>query len=400
MTSASLTSGSRIALDVLLMVSFSHFLNDTVQSIIPASLPLLKENYALSFTEVGLITLTVQLTSSILQPLVGLSTDRRPRPYSLPVGMLATLLGILALSQAGSFAGILFAVALAGLGSAIFHPEGSKVVQAASGGRKGFAQSLFQVGGNAGFACGPLAAAFIVLPRGQSSIAWFALVALFAVLLLLRVSQLVVTRTRAGTMVLGHRRSGIEVDEKPLSKMKWVFALLFLLMFSKQIYISSLGNYLTFFVMEKFAVSMTVAQYTLFAFMGASAAGTLLGGPIGDRIGRRAVILWSILGAAPFAVALPWAPFAGVVALAVIVGFVISSAFSAILVYALELAPSRTGMISGLFFGFSFGLGGIASAAFGAMADWVGIERLFEFSAFLPLMGAVALALPKERTRA
>ena len=384
------------ALDILLMVSLSHFLNDTVQSIIPAALPLLKDNYALTFTQVGLITLTVQLTSSIFQPIVGIVTDRRPFAYALPLGMLSTLAGIVLLSQAHSFAAILFAVGLAGFGSAIFHPEGAKVIHSVSANRKGFAQALFQVGGNAGFACGPLAAAWLILSSGQDSIIWFAVLALIAVLLLWYVSSVMKARTAAGLIAAKNRASGAAGTDS-LRQYRWIFVILFVLMVSKQVYIASLGNYLTFFTMHKFGIDVTAAQYVLFSFLAASAIGTLLGGPIGDKIGRRMVILWSILGAAPFALLLPWTPLWAVVVLSIVVGFVMSSAFSAILVYAIELSPANTGTISGLFFGFSFGLGGVASAVFGVLADQIGIESVFVFASVLPLLGAVAFLLPKNR---
>lgn len=387
---------NEFALNILLMVSLSHFLNDMVQSIIPAALPLLKEQYLLSFAQVGLITLTVQITSSIFQPIVGLSTDRHPTPLALPIGMCVTLVGFLLLANAPNFTMILIAVGIAGLGSAIFHPEASKVTQNVAGNRKGFAQAIFQVGGNAGFACGPLAAALIVLPQGQRSIAWFSLAALLAVALLSKVVLAVRERDRKAATSQKKKVPAVSPYGEGLN-MKLIFTILFVLMFSKQVYIASLSNYLTFFTMEKFGISMGNAQYVLFAFLVASAAGTLLGGPIGDRWGRRTVILWSILGAAPFALMLPWMPLAGVIALSIVVGFVISSAFSAILVFALELSPARTGMIAGLFFGFSFGLGGIAAALFGALADLIGIEMVFVLASFLPLLGIVAFALPKKK---
>lgn len=393
MTQASMTLPQKMAFNVLLMVSLSHFLNDLVQSIIPAALPLLKEQYALTFAQVGLITLTVQVTSSIFQPIVGLSTDKRPTPFALPIGMCVTLVGFLLLASAPNFAVILVACGIAGLGSAIFHPEASKVTQTIAGQQKGFAQAVFQVGGNTGFACGPLAAALIVLPNGQSSIAWFALFALLAVALLSKVA--LAMRNNAAMKGASKPKAAVSQHGANLN-LKFIFTLLFILMFSKQVYISSLSNYLTFYTIEKFGLSMANAQYVLFAFLAASAAGTLLGGPIGDRWGRRTVILWSILGAAPFALLLPWVPLAGVILLAILVGFVISSAFSAILVFALELAPARTGMIAGIFFGFTFGLSGIASAVLGVMADHIGLDMVFHIVAFLPLLGIVAFALPKK----
>ena len=354
---------------ILLLVSVTHLLNDMMQSVIPAVYPLLKAKFGFSFAQIGLITLVFQMTSSILQPFVGRYADRHPRPYSLAAGMCFTLAGLFALALAPGFAPILLAVALIGWGSSIFHPESSRVAQLASGGRKGLAQSIFQVGGNAGSAFGPLLAALVVIPYGQPSIMWFAPAALLAIGILLRM-------------------------------IRRALLILTVLVFSKYFYIACMTNYFTFFLMDKFAFSVQDAQYSLFAFLAASAAGTVIGGPLGDRIGRKYVIWGSILGAAPFALMLPYAGSGGAVALAILVGLIISSAFSAIVVYATDLMPGRVGMIAGLFFGLMFGLGGLGSAFFGWLADRTSIEFIFRVSALLPLMGIITGFLPDvERKR-
>ena len=346
---------SRTVYPILLMVSITHLLNDMMQSVIPAVYPLLKEKFDFTFAQIGLITLVFQLTSSLLQPVAGLLADRHPRPYSLAGGMCFTLAGLLVLAFAPGFVWILIAVGLIGCGSSVFHPESSRVAQLASGGRKGLAQSIFQVGGNAGSAMGPLLAALIVIPFGQSSIGWFALTALLAIFAL---------------VILG------------------------ILVFSKYFYIASMTSYFTFFLMDKFAVSVQGAQYCLFAFLAASAAGTFIGGPLGDRIGRKYVIWGSILGAAPFTLLLPYVGLAATVVLSVVIGLVISSAFSAILVYATDLMPGKVGMIAGVFFGLMFGLGGLGSAFFGWLADRTSIEFIFQVSTLLPLLGVITGFLP------
>ena len=375
---------------ILFLISASHFLNDTMQSLLPASLPLLREANALTFTEVGLITLTVQLTSSLLQPVIGHVTDKNPRPYALPFGMLLTLMGLVSLAYATSLTSILISVAAVGCGSAVFHPESARVAQKASGGRKGLAQAIFQVGGNAGSAVGPIAAAIIIIPNGQTSIAWFAPAAACAAFFLWRVAGW--AKKEVAT-----KKAVISEPLPPVSgKVLWIFAILFLLMFSKQVYVSSLTNFLTFFSMEKFGIDAVASQYVLFAFLASGAAGTLIGGPITDRFGKRNVMLGSIVGAAPFALAIPYVSLTWVVILTVIVSFIISSAFSAILVCALEAIPGRTGAVSGIFFGLSFGLGGVATAFFGWLADNIGIANVFVLASFLPLLGLSALALPKK----
>ena len=378
---------------ILLLVSVTHLLNDMMQSVIPAVYPLLKAKFGFSFAQIGLITLVFQMTSSILQPFVGRYADRHPRPYSLAAGMCFTLAGLFALALAPGFAPILLAVALIGWGSSIFHPESSRVAQLASGGRKGLAQSIFQVGGNAGSAFGPLLAALVVIPYGQTSIMWFAPAALLAIGILLRIGNWYKRQ-----LALAARRPAVAADTTGpgLSKRKIRNALIILgvLVFSKYFYIASMTNYFTFFLMDKFSMSVQGAQYALFAFLAASAAGTFIGGPVGDRIGRKYVIWGSILGAAPFTLMLPYAGLTGTIVLAVIIGLVISSAFSAILVYATDLMPGKVGMIAGVFFGLMFGLGGLGSAFFGWLADRTSIEFIFRVSTLLPLLGIITGFLP------
>lgn len=383
---------------ILLLVSVTHLLNDMMQSVIPAVYPLLKAKFGFSFAQIGLITLVFQMTSSILQPFVGRYADRHPRPYSLAAGMCFTLAGLFALALAPGFAPILLAVALIGWGSSIFHPESSRVAQLASGGRKGLAQSIFQVGGNAGSAFGPLLAALVVIPYGQTSIMWFAPAALLAIGILLRIGNWYKRQLTAATAAPVTATAA--AAELPRRKIRRALLILTVLVFSKYFYIACMTNYFTFFLMDKFAFSVQDAQYSLFAFLAASAAGTVIGGPLGDRIGRKYVIWGSILGAAPFALMLPYAGSGGAVALAILVGLIISSAFSAIVVYATDLMPGRVGMIAGLFFGLMFGLGGLGSAFFGWLADRTSIEFIFRVSALLPLMGIITGFLPDvERKR-
>jgi len=372
---------------ILLLVSVTHLLNDMMQSVIPAVYPLLKAKFGFSFAQIGLITLVFQMTSSILQPFVGRYADRHPRPYSLAAGMCFTLAGLFALALAPGFAPILLAVALIGWGSSIFHPESSRVAQLASGGRKGLAQSIFQVGGNAGSAFGPLLAALVVIPYGQTSIMWFAPAALLAIGILLRIGNWYKRQLTAATAAPVTATTA--AAELPRRKIRRALLILTVLVFSKYFYIACMTNYFTFFLMDKFAFSVQDAQYSLFAFLAASAAGTVIGGPLGDRIGRKYVIWGSILGAAPFALMLSYAGSGGAVALAILVGLIISSAFSAIVVYATDLMPGRVGMIAGLFFGLMFGLGGLGSAFFGWLADRTSIEFIFRVSALLPLMGII-----------
>ena len=395
-----LKTAERTLFSVLVAISFCHFLNDMVQSLIPAIYPILKNSFHLSFAQVGLITLTYQMTASVLQPAVGLYTDRRHQPYSLAVGMGFTLIGLVLLSIAASFAFLLFASALVGMGSAVFHPESSRVARMASGGQHGLAQSVFQVGGNAGSATGPLLAAFIVVPRGQHSIAWFTSAALFGMLVLIRV----------GGWYAGHmaeistsknpaeRRSGLSSKQIAIS-----MAVLISLIFSKYFYLASISSYYTFYLMHKFNVSVQSAQIHLFIFLGAVAAGTIIGGPIGDRMGRKYVMWWSILGVLPFTVILPYANLFWTGMLTVVIGLILASAFSAIIVYAQDLVPGRVGMVSGLFFGLAFGMGGIGAAVLGELADFQGIDFVYRVCSFLPAIGILTAFLPnieKNRTRA
>jgi FSR family fosmidomycin resistance protein-like MFS transporter len=370
-------------------------LNDMIQSLLPAIYPLLKSSFALDFGQIGLITLTFQITASLLQPMIGMLTDRHPKPYSLVIGMGSTLVGLLLLSQAPSFTMLLIAAALIGTGSAVFHPESSRIARLASGGRHGLAQSVFQVGGNLGSAMGPLLAAFIIMPRGQSSIAWFAVAAAVAIILLTRIghwyqSQLPMarhSRSRSGSETLLTRRQIITA-----------LIVLGMLIFSKYFYLASLSSYYTFYLIHKFGISVQSAQLHLFVFLGAVAAGTLIGGPVGDRIGRRYVIWASILGVLPFTLLLPHANLLWTTLLTVVIGVVLASAFSAILVFAQELVPGRTGTISGLFFGFAFGMGGIGAAVLGQLADHVGIEAVYRICAWLPAIGLLAWFLPRRQS--
>jgi FSR family fosmidomycin resistance protein-like MFS transporter len=383
------------AFAVLAALSLCHGLNDLGQSLLPAIYPLLKESYGLDFGEIGLITLAFQFTASLLQPLVGLATDRRARPWSLPVGMGVSLVGLLLLSVANSFPLILLAAALVGTGSSIFHPESSRVARLASGGRHGLAQSLFQVGGNAGSAAGPLAAAFIVLQRGQGSVAWFSLTALLALIVLIFVSRWYGAHLRAAA-----KRNVAAVATLPRKTVIRGITVLLLLVFSKYVYTASLSSYFTFYLIHRFGVSVQTAQLCLFAFLGAYAVGTLLGGPIGDRIGRKKVIWVSILGALPFTLVLPYVGLTATVVLAIVIGFIISSAFSAIVVFAQELMPGKVGTVAGLFFGFAFGMGGLGAAVLGALADHTSIEFVYRVCAYLPALGLLAAFLPDPKKAA
>ncbi|MBS0461717.1 MAG: MFS transporter [Proteobacteria bacterium] len=385
-------SAVRAAMPILLTLSFCHLLNDLIQSLLPAIYPLLKVNFDLSFAQIGLITLTFQLTASLLQPLVGIYTDRHPRPFSLAVGMGFTLTGLLLLSHAPSFPVLLLAAALVGSGSSVFHPESSRVARMASGGQHGLAQSIFQVGGNFGSSCGPLLAAFIVMPRGQTSVAWFAIAAILAIILLTRIGYWYREHLPA------HRRAAKAAHaQSRLPRRTVVIAMgaLIGLLFSKFFYLASLSSYYTFYLMEKFHLSAQAAQIHLFVFLGAVAAGTMAGGPIGDRIGRRVVIFASILGVLPFTLLLPHANLLWTTVLTVCIGLIIASAFPAIVVYAQELLPGRTGVVSGIFYGFSFGLGGLGAALLGVLADHIGIESVYGICAFLPAIGLLAWLLPK-----
>jgi MFS transporter, FSR family, fosmidomycin resistance protein len=377
------------ALTVLFAVSFCHFLNDLIQSLLPAIYPLLKTQYALDFGQIGLLTFTFQVTASLLQPVVGAYTDRHPLPYSLPIGMSFTLCGLLLLALASNFSLLLLAAALVGTGSSVFHPESSRIARLASGGRHGFAQSVFQVGGNAGSAAGPLLAAFIVLPFGQRSIAWFSLVALLGIVLLTRVGGWYGRHVRART-----HAPAPQVHALSPQRVWLAVAVLLALIFSKYFYLASLGSYYTFYLIDHFGVSVQSAQLHLFLFLGAVALGTLVGGPVGDRVGRKYVIWVSILGVLPFTLALPHANLFWTSVLSVVIGLILSSAFSAILVYAQELLPGKVGMIAGLFFGFAFGMGGVAAALLGQLADATSIEFVYKVCAYLPAIGLLTVLLP------
>ncbi|VTU12889.1 Fosmidomycin resistance protein [Variovorax sp. SRS16] len=382
---------------VLGAISASHMINDMMQSLILAIYPILKGDFHLSFGQIGLITLTYQLTASLFQPLVGLYTDRRSTPYSLPVGMSFTLIGLILLAFAPSFAIVLLAAAFVGTGSSIFHPESSRVARMASGGRHGLAQSLFQVGGNTGSALGPLVAAAIIVPFGQRSVAWFGLAALVGILLLTQVSKWYAVQQAAAKARPAQRAA---VPPLPRGKVIGAIGVLLLLIFSKYFYIAGISSFYTFYLMDKFGVSVQSAQVYLFVFLFASALGTLVGGPVGDRIGRKPVIWASILGVAPFALLLPHADLFWTTTLTIIIGLILSSAFSAILVYAQELMPGKVGMVSGLFFGFAFGMGGLGAALLGLLADHTSIDFVYRVIAYLPLLGIVAALLPNvERPR-
>jgi FSR family fosmidomycin resistance protein-like MFS transporter len=377
---------------VLTAVTTVHLLNDMVQSLLPSIYPILKVSFHLNFGQIGLITLTSQITASLLQPFIGQFTDKRPMPYSLPVGMTFTLMGLLLLSVAPTFGMILIAASLIGIGSAIFHPESSRVARMASGGRHGLAQSFFQVGGNTGSAIGPLLAALIVLPRGQGGVAWFSIAALLGIGLLVGVSQWY----KARILHLKSRPAKLFPTHAALPRKKVILAIavLMALVFSKYFYLVSMTSYYTFYLISRFHVSVQSSQLYLFAFLGAVAAGTLIGGPVGDKVGRKAVIWCSILGVLPFTMMLPYANLFWTAVLSVIIGFVLASAFSAILVYAQELVPGRVGMISGLFFGVAFGMGGIGAAVLGKLADATSIIFVYKVCAYLPAIGLLTWLLP------
>ncbi|MEH3118752.1 MAG: MFS transporter [Methylorubrum populi] len=393
---ASPAQASGPALAVLMGLSLSHLLNDLVQSLLPAIYPLLKAGFHLDFGQIGLITFVFQVTASLLQPAVGLYTDRRPLPFSLAAGMGLSLGGLALLSVAPAYGALLAAAALIGLGSAIFHPEASRVARLASGGRYGLAQSVFQVGGNAGTALGPLLAAFVVVPHGQGSVAWFCLAALAGILVLSMVGRWYAGQI-AGTARVARKASG--AASGPLSRGRVVatVAILLGLIFSKYFYMASFSSYYTFYLIHRFGVPVALAQVYLFVFLGAVAAGTILGGPVGDRFGRKLVIWISILGVLPFSLALPHADLFWTVMLSVPIGLILASAMPAILVYAQELLPGRIGLVGGLFFGFAFGMGGLGAALLGEMADHVGIERVYDLCAFLPALGLLAVFLPRLR---
>lgn len=379
------------AFKVLGAISVAHLMNDMIQSILLAIYPMLKESFTLSFAQIGLITLVYQLAASLLQPFIGFYTDRNPKPYSLPVGMGFTLAGLLMLAMAPSFGWLLAAAVLVGTGSSVFHPESSRVARMASGGRHGLAQSLFQVGGNVGSALGPLAAALFIIPHGQRSVAWFSLAALFGIVVLTGIGRWYSAnrerlRPRARGAAAGNALSRRQV--------LGALAVLGVLVFSKYFYLASLNSYFTFYLIDKFGLSVREAQLYLFLFLAAVAVGTVVGGPVGDRIGRKIVIWVSILGVAPFTLLLPYANLFWTGALVVVIGVVLASAFSAIVVYAQELVPGKVGMIAGLFFGFAFGMGGLGAAALGKLADATSIAHVYQVCAYLPLLGVVAVLLP------
>jgi len=387
-------TAEKTIMSILLAISFSHLLNDTIQSLIPAIYPMVKESFHLTFTQIGLITLTFQLTASLLQPLVGFYTDRRPMPYSLAAGMCFTLVGLVLLSTAGTYPLVLVSVAFVGMGSSVFHPEASRLAYMAAGSRHGFAQALFQVGGNTGSALGPLlAAAIVVGERGQSRVLWFSAAAITAIVVLWNVGHWYGKNIfRLKPRPNRQRQSG-QVTLSP-QKVKWSVIVLIALMFSKFFYLASLGSYYTFYLIREFDLTIRSAQIYLFVFLVAVAAGTLIGGPVGDRFGRKYVIWVSILGVAPFTLMLPYANLFWTVLLSVVIGIILSSAFSAILVYAQELLPGKVGLIAGLFFGLAFGMGGLGSALLGHLADLTSLKFVFEVCSFLPLLGLLTGFLP------
>ncbi|KKC39560.1 Fosmidomycin resistance protein [Devosia epidermidihirudinis] len=382
----------RTSLAVLFAVSASHLLNDLMQFLLPALYPLLKDAYGLDYVQIGLITLAQQMTASLLQPLVGYYTDKNPMPYALAISMVFALVGVILIATANNFGLLILAAMVGGIGSAIFHPEASRVSRLASGGKLGFAQSLFQVGGNLGTSIGPLVAAYFLLPRGQTSTAWFAIVALAALVLL----------TAVGRWYAAHQRANIgrpvaKVAKQVLTQKRLVISFLVIgaLLLSKYVYISSITSYYTFFMIEKFSLSAEDSQLYLFLFLGAIAAGTLIGGPVGDRFGRLTVIWCSIVGALPFTLLLPHLDLFGTAVASVLVGLILSSAFSAIVVYAQELIPGKVGMVAGFVFGFAFGIGAIGAAVLGALADSIGIIAVFNICAFLPFLGFLTIFLPR-----
>lgn len=381
----------RTVMAILLALSFGHMLNDMIQSLLPSIYPILKDSFALDFTQIGLITLTYQMTASLLQPMVGIYTDKHPQPYSLPFGMGLTMAGLVTLSHAAQFSSLLIGAALVGSGSAIFHPEASRMARAASGGKHGFAQSVFQMGGTAGASVGPLMAAYIILPHGQQSILWFTAAALLGMIVLSAVGRWYNTN---------HLRTGRVRRKPPLSEalprrtVALALGVLLMLMFSKFFYITSLNSYYTFYLIHKFGVEVQTAQIMLFVFLAAGAAGTFFGGPIGDRFGRKRVIWCSIFGTLPFSLLLPHVGLVATGVLSFFIGAIISSAFSAIIVYAQELLPGKPGTVGGLFFGLAFGMAGVSAALLGRLADATSIEHVYNLCAWLPLLGIFTVFLP------
>lgn len=384
------------AFRVLLALGLSHLLNDTLQSVITAVYPLLKESMALSFVQIGFITLVYQISASVFQPLVGFYLDKKPNPWFLPIGMSFTLIGLVVLAFSGTLHQVLFSVFLVGIGSSILHPEASRLTSLASGGKRGLAQSVFQVGGNMGSSLGPLLAALCIAPYGQRNIVFFALLALCTIIVMIPICRWYKRKLKA----LRLNKDGMKTEVmSPLSRKKTIFSLsvLLILIFSKYVYLASITSYYTFFLIEKFDVTVRDSQFFLFAFLFASALGILLGGPVGDKVGRKYVIWASILGAAPFSLIMPHANLLWTCILSILIGLILSSAFSAILVYAQELLPSKLGLISGLFFGLAFGIAGIASAVLGGLADKFGIEYVYQLCAYMPLLGLIAWFLPDIR---
>jgi FSR family fosmidomycin resistance protein-like MFS transporter len=389
------SQASPLVMRVIGACALAHLINDLIQAVLPAIYPMLKLNYGLSFAQIGLITLTFQLTASLLQPWVGYHTDRHPKPWLLPAGSLCTLVGILMLAFVGSFPAILLASALVGIGSSTFHPEASRIARLASGGRYGLAQSTFQVGGNAGTAFGPLLAAAIIIPYGQGNVAWFGLFAAFAIVVLYGLSRWY----RHHLTLFKLKQGGVATHGLSAGRVKFALLILALLVFSKYFYMASFTSYFTFFLIEKFDLSVASSQLYLFLFLGAVAAGTFFGGPIGDRIGRKQVIWFSILGVAPFSLLLPHVGLFWTGVLSMVIGFILASAFSAIVVFAQELLPGNVGLIAGLFFGLMFGFGGIGGALLGYLADLHGIEQVFLLCSFLPLLGILTALLPSLKAR-
>lgn len=382
---------------MLIICGISHFLNDMIQSIIPSIYPILKDKFDFSFAQIGIITLIFQMTSSILQPFTGLYADKHPRPYALSIGMCFTLVGLLVLAFAENYLLILLSVSVVGLGSSIFHPTASRVAQLASGGKKSLAQSIFQVGGNGGSALGPLLAAAIILPFGQHSISFFALAALLAAIIMVRLGSWYKARMAYATK---HPQKTVGININISKRAKYgALAILIMLVFSKYFYTSCITSYFTFFLIDKFGISVGASQLCLFVFLAAFAIGTVAGGLLGDKFGRKYVILFSILGSAPFALIMPYANFAWTIVCTFLSGLIIASAFSSIVVYATDLMPDKVGLIAGIFFGLMFGLGGLGSAFFGWLADKTSIEFIFKVSSYLPLLGIIAGFLPNTQTR-
>lgn len=386
---AAASSAQTTVFAVILAVSFCHCINDIMQSLLAAIYPLLKDNYGLDFWQIGLLTFTFQVTASLLQPVIGMVTDKKPMPYSLSWGMASSLIGLIVLAYAGHYWILLAGASMIGIGSAVFHPESSRIARLASGGRHGLAQSLFQVGGNFGQAMGPLLAAFIVVPFGQSSIAWFAVGSLIGIFVLWRVGN-----WYNGVRASAVRKAAAFVSPFSRGRVFWSLVVLALLTFSKNAYMASISSYYTFYAIEKFGVSVQMSQVLLFVFLGSCALGILLGGPFGDRYGQKAMIWFSIVGVLPFTLALPYANLEWTIVLTILIGLILSSAFSNIVVLAQELVPGRVGMVAGIFFGFAFGMGGIAAAVLGIVADARGIDYVYRLCSYLPLVGLLTVFLP------